>query len=282
MATDPTATAGDGPDLDAMLAAVIDHACTPGPRREPRLAAELVDAERVDVDTPHGTVAAWRVGTGPAVLLVHGWRDSARLWDPLMAALKARGRAFVALDLPAHGFSGGERCMVAEVADSVGAVARQLGPIDAAVAHSFSANATAIAVGEGVPAKRLVCIAPPGAYKRPTEAAAGGSNPAYQRWRRLADDLGFDVSVGEQAHDLYLASLGESRAAWTFGEGVATLDCDVLLMASVDDERFNLEAARALAEHLPRGTFVELSGLDHRGSARGPSAVAAIVEFLDP
>lgn len=276
VATEPT------PDLDAMIAAVIDTACTPGgPPREPRQADELVGAERVDVTTPHGTVAAWRVGDGPAVLLVHGWQDSARLWDPLMAALKARERPFVALDLPAHGFSGGERCMVAEVADTVGAVARALGPIDAAVAHSFSANGTAIAVAEGVPAHRLVCIAPPGAYKKPNEAAAGGSNPAYQRWRRIADGLGFDVAVGERAHDVYLAGLGPSRAAWTFAEGLETLDSDVLLMASVDDERFNIASARALADQLPRGTFVELVGLDHRASARDATAVAAILAFLE-
>src|SRR5688500_18751071 len=182
MATEPTLTTGDSPELDAMLTAVIDTACMPGPRGKPRLAAELVDAERVDVETPHGTIAAWRVGEGPAVLLVHGWQDSTRLWDPLMAALKAKGRSFVALDLPAHGFSGGERCMVAEVADTIAAVARELGPIDAAVAHSFSANGTAMAVAEGVPARRLVLIAPPGTFRVPTASAACTTNPAYQRW----------------------------------------------------------------------------------------------------
>jgi pimeloyl-ACP methyl ester carboxylesterase len=253
----------------------------PGPRPEPRLAKELVDVERVDVATPHGTVAAWRVGEGPAVLLVHGWRDSARLWDPVMAALKATGRAFVVVDLPAHGFSGGTRCMVAEVADTVLAVAQQLGPIDAAVAHSFSANATALAVAEGMPARRLVFIAPPGTYQQPREAAVAGSNPAYQRWRRIADRLGYETSIGEAAHDRYVASLGAFRAAWTFAEGLATLDSDVLLMASVDDEQFNLASARALAEHLPRGSFVELVGLDHRASARDHMAVAAILDFLE-
>lgn len=273
--------AGDNPDLDAMITAVIDKACMPGPRREARLAEELVDAERVDVATPHGMVAAWRVGEGPAVLLVHGWRDSARLWAPLMAALKAKGRAFVAFDLPAHGFSEGERCMVAEVADTVGAVAQQLGPIDAAVAHSFSANGTAMAVAEGMLVQRLVLIAPPGTYRVPSEAARGGSNPAYQRWRRIADDLGFEASVGVRAHDIYVASLGPSREAWTFAHGLATLDSDVLLMASADDERFNIATARTLAEQLPRGTFVELTGLDHRGSARDSTAVAAILDFLE-
>ena len=93
---DPSLTAGGSPDLVAMVARVIDRASIPGRGREPQLAAQLAEVEQVDVATPHGTVAAWRVGAGPAVLLVHGWRDSARLWDPLMSELEARGRSFVA------------------------------------------------------------------------------------------------------------------------------------------------------------------------------------------
>ena len=55
----------------------------------------------------------------------------------------------------------------------------------------------------------------------------------------------------------------------------------MLLIASIDDERFDIDAARALAAHLPRGALVELAGLDHRASARDVAAVDAIVAFLD-
>ena len=99
---------------------------------EPRLATQLAGVETLHVDTRHGNVAAWRMGTGPVVLLVHDWRDSARLWDPLMSGLLARGRSFVALDLPGHGFSEGDRCLSVEVPDAVSAVAATLAPIDAA------------------------------------------------------------------------------------------------------------------------------------------------------
>src|SRR6185295_18550638 len=103
----------------AMVTRVIDRASIPGRRGEPRLATLLEGVEQIAVATPHGRVAAWRVGRGPAVLLVHGWQDSARLWDPLMAELETRGRAFVALDLPGHGFSEGERCLSNEVPDAL-------------------------------------------------------------------------------------------------------------------------------------------------------------------
>lgn len=281
VAEDASVIARGSREFDARVAAVIDRASIPGRHREPQLATELAAAERVDVATPHGVVAAWRVGDGPAVLLVHGWRDSARLWDPLMAALRKRRRAFVALDLPGHGFSEGERCLTAEVPDAVLAVAAALGPVDAAVAHSFASNGTALAVGEGASVERLVLIAPPLSYRTPGDAAGDATDAGHQRWRRIATELGFDPAVGDRALDTYLASLGPSRRGWDLARGLGELSTDVLLLASVDDERFDVASARALAAHLPRGALIELSGLDHRASARDPAAVDAIVHLLD-
>lgn len=268
------------PDLEAMMSRVIDRASIPGRHREPQLAVQLADIERVGVATPHGTVAAWRVGRGPAVLLVHGWRDSARLWDPLMAHLRTRGRSFVVMDLPGHGFSEGERCLTAEVPDAVLAVAAVLGPINAAVAHSFASSGTALAVDEGAGVERLVLIAPPLAYRMSGDAAGAASDAGHQRWRRIATELGFEPTVGDRAIEKYLAGLGASRARWHLTSNLVGLATDVLIVASVDDERFDIAAARALAEQLPRGALLELAGLDHRASTRDASAVEAIVAYL--
>lgn len=263
-----------------MVAQVIDHASIPGRGREPKLAAQLTGSERVDVPTAHGTVATWRVGDGPAALLVHGWRDSARLWDPLMAALSERDQSFVALDLPGHGFSEGERCLVPEVADAVLAVHGALGPIRSVVAHSFACGATALAVAEGAAVERLVLIAPPLAYRDPGATAGDAVDAGRQRWRRIAGELGFDPAVGDVAIGRYLQSLGPRRAGWDITEGLAELPAEVLLLASADDERFDLAAAEATASRLSNCALVELAGLDHRGSARGDDAVDAMVGFL--
>jgi pimeloyl-ACP methyl ester carboxylesterase len=268
------------PPLEAMVSAIIDKASIPGRPREPRLASELLDAEQVDVATPHGNVAAWRVGTGAAVLLVHGWRDSARLWGPLMDALRERGRPFIALDRPGHGLSEGERCLQAEVPDAVLAVTNALGPVDAAVAHSFATTGIGLAVAEGLSADRLVLIAPPLAYRTPGDAAGDAVDAGHQRWRRIAAELGYDPTVGDQALEAYLTSLGPTRVSWDLTDGLAALDCDVLIVASADDERFDLASARDLVQRLPRCSLAELVGPDHRASARDPVAVETIVDYL--
>lgn len=279
--TTPERPAGGSSDLDAMFARVIDRASIPGRGREPRLATELAGIGRTDVATAHGNVAAWRVGDGPAVLLVHGWRDSARLWGPLMSALMARGRSFVAFDLLGHGFSEGERCLTAEVPDACLAVAAALGPVDAAVAHSFASSGTALAVAEGMAVERLVLIAPPLAYRTPGDTAGDAIDAGHQRWRRLAHDLGFDPAIGDTALETYIASLGPTRGGWDLAHGLRELTTEVLLVASVDDERFDINAARTFATQLSQCVLIELAGLDHRASAREPTAVDAIVHFLD-
>ena len=42
-------------------------------------------------------------GGSPGIVLLHGWRDSADTWRPLLAQLGARGRRAIAVDLPGFG-----------------------------------------------------------------------------------------------------------------------------------------------------------------------------------
>jgi pimeloyl-ACP methyl ester carboxylesterase len=271
---------GEGFALDAMVAEIIDRASIPGRSREPKLATPLAGCERLDISTPHGDVAAWRAGDQPAALLVHGWRDSARLWEPLMAAMSGRGQSFVTLDLPGHGFSEGERCLIPEVADAVLAVYNALGPIRSLVAHSFACSGTALAVAEGASVDRIVLIAPPLAYRDPGGTAGDAVDAGRQRWRRIAGELGFDPKIGDVAIERYMQSLGQARSEWELSEGLAELDSEVLLLASADDERFDLSAAEATASQLSNCAFHQLAGVDHRGSARDDTAVDAIANFL--
>ena len=42
-------------------------------------------------------------GSGPGIVLLHGWRDNADGWRPLLAALALCGRRAIAVDLPGFG-----------------------------------------------------------------------------------------------------------------------------------------------------------------------------------
>ena len=51
----------------------------------------------------HATRALEVGGTGPGIVLLHGWGDAADTWRPLLAELAARDRRAIAVDLPGFG-----------------------------------------------------------------------------------------------------------------------------------------------------------------------------------
>jgi pimeloyl-ACP methyl ester carboxylesterase len=255
--------AGSAHDVQSFLRANV----VPGRRREPRLAAALATVEQQRVASPQGSVAAWRVGAGPAVLLVHGWEDDNSLWAPLIDALIERDRALVVLDLPAHGFSEGEWGLGPQAADGIAAVAAALGPIDAVVAHSFAAGGVILAMSEGgLPVGRVVLVAPP--------LRAGN------RWLRYAARLGVSEDVAFAAQAIYEERIGPARASFDFRAELTDLDVELLVIHSADDERFPLRDSQEVVPRCRRGELVVAEGLSHRGSARDPEVVTRIADFV--
>jgi pimeloyl-ACP methyl ester carboxylesterase len=251
-----------------MVARVLDRVWKPRRGGEPQLAEPLVGVERHMVPTPHGAVAAWRVGDGPAVLLVHGWQDDSSLWSALMAALLEAGRAVVAFDFPAHGFSEGDRGLTYELVDAAHAVVDELGPIDAIVAHSFAGGGSALAISEGLPAERLVLVATPLWHANAT------------RFHRVAAQFGYPTEVADRARAIYRATTTASRADYDMRTRVTELDAAVLIVSSLDDERMAVEDARTIAPMLRNGELFELRGPDHRGCAQDPVVIQRVVAFL--
>jgi pimeloyl-ACP methyl ester carboxylesterase len=257
------AGAGSAEDVEAFLRVNV----VPKRRAEPRLAPALGSVEKHTVRGPQGEIAAWRIGAGPAVLLVHGWEDDNSLWAPLIDALVERGRAVVVFDLPAHGHSEGEWGLGPQAADGVTAVVGAMGPIDAVVAHSFAAGGTLLAMSEGgLAVDRMVLLAPP--------LRAGN------RWLRYAERLGVSEEVAFAAQAIYEERIGPARASFDFRAELTDLDVALLVIHSVDDERFPLGASQAFVPKCRRGELVVVDGLSHRKTARDPDVVARVADFV--
>src|SRR5579875_3894587 len=148
-------------ELDAEAEALIEAVMRPKRRARPRLAEPLHEAEDREIATPAGPVMAWRLGSGPAALLVHGWEDDNALWGPMIERLLANYRAVVVLDLPGHGWSQAELEGPDAAAKAVRAVADAFGPIEAVIGHSFGCVALVQAMAAGLSASHAVMIASP-------------------------------------------------------------------------------------------------------------------------
>ena len=236
-------------------------------RARPRMAPNLVDADHAMIATPLGAVATWRIGAGPAVLLVHGWEDDNSLWAALIEALVAAHVPLLALDLPGHGYSEGERLDLIGGGAALAAAWRAAGPFFAVVTHSFGGPLLVEAVEHhAIAPERAVLIAPPLAQ--------------IEQFRRMGARYEFAPAAIERAIALSDARTGRAMAENDLRRAAAGMGFPALFVHSDDDAQCPVEAAHVLAQLWPGGEKLVLDGLGHREIARDPGVADRIVDFL--
>lgn len=244
---------------DAQARAVMEQMREPRRRVRPRLAEPLRDAEDREIETPVGPVMAWRLGTGPAVLLVHGWEDDNALWTPLIERLAYDGRAVVALDLPGHGFSRAEAASFDAAAQAVRAVGEAMAPVDAVVAHSFGCAVSVMALRDGLPARRAVMIA--------------GNLPRRQGWFDRLLGAGVPGAVVDRVKAL-------SGPVYDVEADLPGMTAEALYCHSLDDEQCPVEDTEAMAALWPGARLALTDGLGHRLIAQDQAMVERIAAFV--
>ncbi|MFO0756016.1 MAG: alpha/beta fold hydrolase [Byssovorax sp.] len=202
-------------------------------------------------------LAAWSWGEGPTVLLVHGWEGRAKQLLPFVAPLLAEGFRVVTFDQPAHGGSTGRRVTVLDMASAARDVARDVAPLiglptglHGVVAHSLGGTATALALHQGLSAKRVVLLAP----------AAEPSHFA----RRAASELGLSAPLSDGMLRRVLAQLGSDLAAIDVRSLAPSFDVPALVMHDPEDRDVPWEHGRGIAEAWPGARLAPLHGLGHR------------------
>jgi pimeloyl-ACP methyl ester carboxylesterase len=236
-------------------------------RARPRTAPRLGEAAHAMIPTRAGAVASWRLGAGPAVLLVHGWEDDNSLWDTLIGALEAANLALVAIDLPAHGFSEGETISLQSAARALADVARAAAPIWAGVTHSFGGPALVTAMAEeGLKLDAVALVAAPVAQK--------------EQWARMSERYGIPAPVAARARALLEAKSGVSIEAQDLRRFAPAMTAKALIAHAMDDEQCPLDMAMELAGLWPGAETLFTDGMGHRDIARDQGVAERIVEFL--
>ena len=272
--------------LSPYAAVAIRLAATIRPRAlERRVAAEFMRPRRlalaedlypelppadefVRVPTGDTWVAAWRWGTGPAVLLVHGWEDDHHCFDAMIARLIASGQAVVALDLPAHGESGGLRTALPAAANAVADVAEFLGPICAVVGHSYGGAAATLAIAAGLDVERAVVMASPVSVGRILDGVTARLGLSAERRDGIEDALVRRVGVPLELLEL---------------EPIAKrLDVPTLVVHSRDDRTVPFFAGVRLQRAWPGAKLYSVDGLGHRRILTDGAVLDRIAAFIGP
>lgn len=233
------------------------------------------------------------LGSGPAVLLLHGFASSGRInWvrPGVAQALVDAGFRVLVPDARGHGRSGAPHDPAAYAGNAMVADARGLldhldiGSVDV-VGYSMGAQVAAWLAPEEPRVRRLVLggigsrllLASPGEERYPAEAIAAAleaddpadvTAPTPKAFRAFAD--------ATKADRLALAALQRSRAIGGHPD-LGGITVPVLLVAGDGDTLIGDPAAVAAA--LPESRLVTVPG-DHLSAVTSPAFAAAVVAFL--
>lgn len=223
-------------------------------------------ATRLDVEVSGRRVAAWSWGDGPVVLLAHGWEGHAGQFSPFVAPLLAQGLRAVAIDMPAHGRSTGSATNMVEFARAIRAVAAAVGGAHAVVGHSLGGAAAALALADGLPARRAVLISPaahPDYFVRAFGAIVG--LPTRLRERLL-------LRMRERFGDLWRQAQVPQR--------VRALDVPALLVHDPADPDVPFDHAVEIAAAWPGAVLEPVEGVGHRRVLKDARVVERVADFV--
>jgi len=236
------------------------------PVRVPPTRRELDALRRaafVRVSSRAGEIAVWHWGSGPRVLLVHGWGGHAGRLSAFVPPLLAAGFGVTAFDAPGHGRSDGRLCSLPDFVEAIAAVASAWEPA-ALVGHSMGAAAAALAIAAGLPARAAVLIATPADPERYTMRFArclrlsAATTSAMKRILRRR--------YGLEWSDLLLTTHPPR--------------VPVLLAHDRRDPRVPFRDSLLLTRSWPRAEILARRGTGHHRIIRDPQVVRESVAFL--
>jgi pimeloyl-ACP methyl ester carboxylesterase len=211
-------------------------------------------------------LALTRWGSGPPILLVHGWDGRGTQLGALVAPLVDRGFSVYALDGPAHGRSPGHSTDANRFTEALLQVGLELGPFRAAIGHSFGGTCLPWAATRGLAAERLVLMGSPAGVERIVRRFGGALGLDGRALsclvRCIQDNRRFEL---------------QSTAAESVGPKVHRPG---LVVQDRQDPDVSFDNAEAWIKFWPEATLLETSGLGHHRILRAPEVLARIADFV--
>lgn len=250
-------------------AEAVTRFCSPGPppklRRRDEALLDRAETFAVEVSGDEVRVYAW--GTGPTILLVHGWASCAAHLAAFVDPLVNRGHRVVAADMPAHGRSTGALSSFYAFEQTLWRLRAIVGPPAGVVAHSGGAVVTTMAASNGLEVPGAVFVAP--MVRLSSGAAAFAAATGLDAEQTRAFTAGMQRRFGRD--------VWERTATDLLIEG---LNLPALLIHDRDDPEVSYDEVRRLAALWPGAQLVTTVGLGHQRILRHAEAVERAVAFL--
>jgi pimeloyl-ACP methyl ester carboxylesterase len=226
----------------------------------------LARGRKVELIVSGQEMAGWSWGSGPTVVLVHGWSGHAAHMTAFVDPLVNLGYRAVALDMPGHGSSAGRQSSIVHFSKALKELSLYVGEFEGLIAHSLGAAAGIYAMASGLQVRRAVFFAPPARFDG--------------IWQRLQQSNDIPAPVLDRVirnSERWLNLNFASVAPVSLASRVRVPS--LIVHDEMDREIFigqGLEVARSMHD----GKLYRTSGLGHLRILKDPATVAAAVSFI--
>jgi pimeloyl-ACP methyl ester carboxylesterase len=227
--------------------------------------------QRVDVLVRDGNVNVWTttIGSGPSVLLLHGWGGSGNDMMPIATALASAGFRCVVIDMPGHGRSPGRESSLVQFLGAIRAVTGSLGTPDLVVGHSFGGSAAVFSIAElELPVRGAVLIAP-------------APGPSYYL-ERFARTVGLPAERTDGMVRNLVQRVGRSMESLdTLAASNRATHVPALILHDPSDREVPFAYAEQMASSWPMSQLVPTNSGGHRRILRDPEVIEAALSFTE-
>jgi len=201
------------------------------------------------------------------VLFIHGWTGRGTQSVNYIDSLRKAGFRIISFDGPAHGASPGKQTSLLQMTDTVLALGRHYGKIDAAITHSFGGMILAYAMSLGLKIERAAMICPPGNIEIILDN--------FQRILTLPDSV-----MQALGRKLYATHGQVTNDVVDTVNNLKTSTCRGLVIHDEDDTDIAWHSGEEVAEAWPGAEFIKTSGLGHRRIIHDREVIKHITDFL--
>jgi len=228
----------------------------------------IASGTRLEVPTSDRSLVVRRYGSGPLVLLAHGWSGAGSQFMRISQALNGAGFATLVPDLPAHGETPGTTATLPKFIDAIDAIAKFHGPFAAAVGHSFGALALSATSERTTISDQFVLVSP-----------TPGVSHAMDFFHLAS---GIRREIIEQMMDEFSETHAVDLARFEFAKLVHALPLNTLVIHDEGDRMIDVSLTKEWTGLRQDVQLVLTKGLGHQRILSAQAVVDMIVGSIKP
>ena len=242
------------------------------PRKKHKYSLNLKDMKTnwVDFTSTFGDserCKIYQAGSGPTILLAHGWEGSAYSYSALSEQLVNAGYRVLLFDFPAHGQSSGKKTNLEELQRFIKQLSNKEQDLHAIIGHSFGAFATAYAIANDLNVKQFISISSPVDMDFILDS--------------LCETIGASENTRNQLITKIEAILKAPYACASIEKNKLLSNVKGMIIHDQKDKVVPFKQAKKLSNVWPNATFLTTSGLGHSRILKDDIVIEKIINYLN-